>query len=96
MSNLRGGGVVQFFEGSSLIRRSTMCCVGIRRRECPLLWLSLGQRTRGRFPRKLGGLLTRIDIVGVGFRVIELFCVFDLRGHPNGTTKRMYILVSRT
>src|SRR6266403_4374665 len=96
MSNLRGGGVVQFFEGSSLIRRSTMCCVGIRRRECPLLWLSLGQRTRGRFPRKLGGLLTRIDIVGVGYRVIEVFCVFYLGHYPNGTTKRMYILVSRT
>ncbi len=38
----------------------------------------------------------RIDIVGAGFRVIELFCVFDLGGYPNEMTKRKYILVSRT
>ncbi len=36
-----------------------------------------------------------INIVWVGFRVIELFCVFDLGGYPNEMTKRMYILVSR-
>src|SRR6266404_3733137 len=96
MSNPRGDGVVQFLGGNSLKRGRTMCCVGIRRRGYRFLWSSLGQMTCRRFPCKLSGLLTRIDVVGIGFRVIELFCVFDLGGYPNEMTKRKYILVSRT
>ncbi len=44
----------------------------------------------------VSGLLTRIDIIRVRFRVIEVFCVFDLGDYPNEMTNRKYILVSRT
>jgi hypothetical protein len=45
--------------------------IRVRRRECRLLWLTLGRVTRGYLLPKLGGLLTMLDSVGVGFQVSE-------------------------
>jgi hypothetical protein len=60
-----------------------------------MLWLTLGRVARGQLLRKLGGLLTMLDSVGVEFRVNEELC-FKLKDCPNEMTKRKCILVSRT
>ena len=88
--------IQSFGVGTSLKRGRTMYWVGIRRRGCRYLWLSLGRRTRGLLLSELGDRLTGIDSVGVGFQVIEALCFFNLEGSPNEMTNRMYILVSRT
>ena len=48
--------------------------------------------TRGYLRHKLGGLLTTLDNVGVGFRVNEELCL-KLEGCPNEMTKKPHTCV---
>ena len=69
--------------------------IPVRQKECRLLWLTVGRVVRGSLLRKMGGLLTMLDGVGVGFRANEEFCS-KFEGCPKEMIKRKYVLVSRT
>jgi hypothetical protein len=52
-----------------------------------VLWLLLGRGTCEWIPRKLGGLLIRIDSLTLGFRVLDVLCVPNLGGCPDEMTE---------
>ena len=59
-----------------------------------MLWLLMG-RGYGCLAHQLGGLLIVIYSVILGFRVLDVLCVLNIRGYLDEMTGKKYILVSK-